>query len=266
MKGRRQVRTIVGIVVAALVLTPACGYWEARRKKQDAIKREAERAKTLAEGLQTVAAQNLPQETEKLRGLLKDPGEIPKHIPEWKVYQKQVSTWLELTDRVAKAAAERRHQDVAAPAVEGFASSGSLMDQSFKKSKELLMKAEPLIEAGKFAAVDEVQTKAEIYLSLSKISLLEHKAMYEPLQLVALNAPKADRLATFELLAGTYPTLGPDGGGIKLGLLMRLCFSEETDAENKARMEQVLRQHNLPLTRPEEESGQAGEKGKAGKK
>jgi len=239
------------IVAATCLLAAGCGYFEAKRQREELDRREAGRVKALDEWFQNFGGLGWQERAGRIHDLLNRTTEkTPRGVAEWNTYRERLAKCAELIDHLTAAAAQKRHRDLTSLAVEGFATSAEWGFHASARAKERFERASKAELQGALQLSDE----ADLYQAVGQLLLHVMGRFLETLGFIAQNAPPADRLETFRAAASTYMTLNPNGPRARLGKFLSQVCGQEDDPDNQAKMELMLQQLNLPVRLEEPET------------
>lgn len=223
--------------VMLFLVCAGCGREEAQRRE-----REQQRAGRLEQELARLQA-DFPS-SQPLELPAPKTKNFERLVPEWRDYRETLlACHRDLAETMEKVAS-RRIPEIAGPALRGWRRSGELYEQTSAKARQVL----DHLPGNNSAVFDECMARFQVYIGAANLATGYSGAFLRPLRLLAQHAPRAERATLFEQLANEYARAGsPDVAGVLAGVL-RGAWAGEDDPVLKARMEQKLKELNLPLT------------------
>jgi hypothetical protein len=242
MNLKRDVRRLAILLVVILVAAFAgCDREQARIREEQARERERE----------NLHAQRLEQEIAKLQAEISEwkppePGgrkEFDKIIPEWKEYDEALMQCWRLLDQVSAKMTAKQFSEIRPLAEEGI--------RITQKLDLMISERSPGVEKRARAAGALFPEFFGAYYSyLLANSRLYQVQFLQPLSVLSLHAPRAERQLVVEQIASLYSEAKSPGESGLLARALQKAWAEEDDPANKARTEEKLKQLNLPLTPP----------------
>jgi hypothetical protein len=235
MNLKRDVRRLAILLAVFLVAVFAgCDREQARERERE-----------------NLHAQRLDQEMTKLQAEIsawKSPEprggkEYDKIIPEWKTYNESLEQCRQLPDQALAKMAAKQFSGIPPLAAEGI--------RITQKLDAMILESSPGVEKrAKAAGAIFPEFFSAYYAYLRAASLLYQGRFLQPLSVLSLHAPRAERQSAVEQIASLYSEAKAPGEPGLLGRAIQKAWAEEDDPANKARIEEKLKQLNLPLTPP----------------
>lgn len=233
-------RLAVPVSAVLLVLLFGCNREAARLREHEQLR-----------------AQRLDQEMSKLHNELS--GWTPpesrgnkdwdRRVPDWKAHNEALARCRQLLEQVIAKMAAKQFSEITPLGVEGI--------ETARKLEALALEGQP--DAEKRAKASEKQTSLEsladafvlaYYAYLQGVAVLYQHRFLQPLAVLSLHAPSAERWSVVERIASLYPAAKTPAASGELTQTLQKAWAEEDDPGNKQQMEQKLKQLNVPLTPP----------------
>ncbi|MGH9851504.1 MAG: hypothetical protein ACREBD_16845 [Blastocatellia bacterium] len=242
MNLKRDVRRLAILLAVFLVAVFAgCDREQARNREEQARERERE----------NLHAQRLEQEMTKLQAEIsawKSPEprggkEYDRVIPEWKTYNEALERCRQLLDQALGKMAAKQFSEIPPLAAEGI--------RTAQKLDLMILESSPGVEQrAKAAGAIFPEFFSAYYTYLRAASLLYQGRFLQPLSVLSLHAPRAERQLVVEQIASLYSEAKAPGESGLLAQALQKAWAEEDHPANKAQIEQKLKQLGLPLTPP----------------
>jgi hypothetical protein len=196
-------------------------------------------------------AQRLDQEMARLQAKIsawKSPEprggkEYDKIIPEWKTYNEALERCRQLLDQALAKIAAKQFSEIRPLAEEGI--------RTTQKLNLMIAESSPGVEQrAKAAGAIFPEFFSAYYSYLRAASRLYQGQFLQPLSVLSLHSPRAERQLVVEQIASLYSEAKAPGESGLLAQAIQKAWAEEDDPANKARIEEKLKQLNLPLTPP----------------
>ena len=172
-----------------------------------------------------------------------------RRVPDWKAHDEALARCRQLLEQAIAKMAAKQFSEVTPLSVEGI--------ETARKLEALALDRRP--EAERRAKASEKQNSLEsladafvpaYYSYLQGAAVLYQHRFVQPLAVLSLDAPSAERLSVVERMASLYPGAKTPAASGELAQTLQKAWAEEDDPANKPQMEQKLKQLNLPLTAP----------------
>jgi hypothetical protein len=218
--------------VMLLLVCAACKREEAQRRE-----REQQRAGRLEQELAKLQAGFAsPQPLELTAQKTKN---LERLVPEWRDYGETLAACERDLAETMEKVASRRIPEIAPPALRGWRRSTEWFEQALAKGRQVV----DHLPEDNSAVFDESMARFQVYNAAARLAAAYSGAFLRPLRLLAQQAPRAERATLFEQLASEHARTGSaDVAGV-----LRGAWAMEDDPVLKARMEQKLKELNLPL-------------------
>lgn len=235
MNLKRDVRRLAILLAVFLVAVFAgCDREQARERERE-----------------NLHAQRLDQEMARLQAEIsawKSPEprggkEYDRVIPEWKAYNEALERCRQLLDQALGKMAAKQFSEIRPLAEEGI--------RTTQKLNRMILESSPGVEKrAKAAGAIFPEFFSAYYTYLRAASLLYQGQFLQPLSVLSLHAPRAERQLVVEQIASLYSEAKAPGESGLLAQAIQKAWAEEDDPASKARIEEKLKQLNLPLTPP----------------
>jgi hypothetical protein len=227
-------RLAIPLAALLVVLLAGCGREQTRvreREKFHAQRMEQEMTKLHAE----ISAWKSPEPS--------GGKEYDKIIPEWKTYNEDLARCRQLLDQVLAKMAARQFSEITPLAEEGV--------QTAEKIEMMISDRSPGVEKrAKAEGALFPEFFAVYYAHLRGAAALYQHRFLQPLAVLSLHAPRAERRSVVERIASLYPEAKTPALSGLLAQALQEAWAKEDDPANKAQVELKLKQLNLPLTSP----------------